>query len=76
MTQAQLALAWVLSKNDSIVPVIGARKRTQLAESLVALDVTLSADELASIEAAFPAEAIAGTRYDEHQMRVLDSEKP
>ena len=75
ITAAQLALAWVLAKGGSIVPVVGARKRTQLAESLGALEVKLSAEEIAEIEAAVPAHAVAGTRYDAHQMHALDSEK-
>jgi aryl-alcohol dehydrogenase-like predicted oxidoreductase len=75
ISTAQLALAWVLAKGRSIIPVMGARKRTQLAESLGALEIVLTADEVAQIEAAVPAEAVAGTRYDEHQMRMLDSEK-
>jgi aryl-alcohol dehydrogenase-like predicted oxidoreductase len=75
ITQVQLAIAWVLAKEKSIVPVIGARTRTQLKESLGALDVKLSADDIAAIEAAVPADSVAGTRYDEHQMRMLDSEK-
>ncbi|MEH2367987.1 aldo/keto reductase [Nostoc sp.] len=62
---SQLAIAWVLAKGRNIVPVIGARKRTQLAESLAALDVNLSPEDLTRIEAAIPASAIAGTRYDE-----------
>jgi aryl-alcohol dehydrogenase-like predicted oxidoreductase len=68
-------VAWVLARKDSIVPVIGARTRTQLAETLGALDVKLTADEIAEIEAAVPAEAVAGTRYDAGQMKNLDSEK-
>ena len=75
ITQVQLALAWVLAKKNSIIPVMGARKRTQLAESLAALDVKLTPDEISAIEAAIPPSAIAGTRYEEQQMRVLDSEK-
>jgi aryl-alcohol dehydrogenase-like predicted oxidoreductase len=75
ITQVQLAIAWVLAKGPSIIPVIGARKRTQLAESLGALNVKLSVEEIAAMEAAVPADAVAGTRYDEHQMAVLDSEK-
>ncbi len=75
ITQVQLAIAWVLAKSSSIVPVMGARKRTQLAESLGALNVKLSADEIAAIEAAVPAGAVAGTRYDENQMKMLDSER-
>jgi aryl-alcohol dehydrogenase-like predicted oxidoreductase len=72
---AQLAIAWVLAKSDAIVPVLGARTRAQLAESIGALDVTLSAEDIARIEEALPASAVAGTRYDEHQMRMLDSER-
>jgi aryl-alcohol dehydrogenase-like predicted oxidoreductase len=75
ITPAQLAIAWVMAKGSLIVPVIGARTRTQLAESLGALTVEFTADELAAIEAAVPASAVAGTRYDPTQMRMLDSEK-
>jgi aryl-alcohol dehydrogenase-like predicted oxidoreductase len=74
-TASQLAIAWVLSKGQTIVPLIGARTRTQLSESLAALDVRLSPAEMARIEEAVPASAVSGTRYDEHQMRILDSER-
>jgi aryl-alcohol dehydrogenase-like predicted oxidoreductase len=72
---AQLAIAWVLAKDEHIVPIIGARTRKQLAESLRALQVELSSADLARIEQCVPATAISGTRYDEHQMRMLDSER-
>lgn len=72
---AQLAIAWVLAKGQCIVPVIGARTRKQLSESLAALQVDLSPAELARIEETVPPSAIAGTRYDEQQMRTLDSER-
>jgi len=75
ITKSQLAIAWALAKNPSIVPVIGARTRAQLGENLAALEITLTSGEIAAIEAAVPAEAVAGTRYDPHQMQVLDSEK-
>jgi aryl-alcohol dehydrogenase-like predicted oxidoreductase len=75
LTPAQLAIAWVLAKGRRIVPVIGARTRKQLAESLAALQAKLSAADLARIEEAIPPSAIMGTRYDERQMRVLDSER-
>ena len=65
----------MLARGDGIVPLIGARTRAQLSESLGALEIVLSDDEKARIEAAVPASAIAGTRYDERQMRVLDSER-
>jgi aryl-alcohol dehydrogenase-like predicted oxidoreductase len=75
ITASQLAIAWVLTKGTHIVPLIGARTRTQLGESLGALQVVLTPAETARIEAAVPPSAVAGTRYDEHQMRVLDSER-
>jgi aryl-alcohol dehydrogenase-like predicted oxidoreductase len=75
VTGSQLAVAWVLAKGSTIVPLIGARTRAQLAESLGALQVALTSEELARIESTVPASGIAGTRYDEHQMRILDSER-
>jgi aryl-alcohol dehydrogenase-like predicted oxidoreductase len=75
ITPVQLAIAWVLAKQSWIVPVIGARTRAQVSESLGALDVNLTANEIAEIEAAIPAEKVAGTRYDPVQMKNLDSEK-
>ena len=74
-TAAQVATAWVMSRGADIIPLIGARRRTQLAESLGALELKLSAEDLARIESAIPSGGIAGTRYAEEQMRWLDSEK-
>jgi aryl-alcohol dehydrogenase-like predicted oxidoreductase len=74
-TPTQLAIAWVLAKGDQIVPVVGARTRKQLTEALGALDVTLSADDVARVESVVAPDAVAGTRYDERQMRLLDSER-
>lgn len=75
VTPAQLAIAWVMSKGADIVPVIGARTRAQLDESIAALEVTLSAEDIARLEETFDAARIAGTRYDAAQMRILDSER-
>ena len=75
MTPSQLAIAWVLAKGSSIVPVIGARKRRQLTEALGALQFELSEDDIARLEEAIPSAAVGGTRYDEHQMKMLDSER-
>lgn len=72
---AQLAIAWVLGRGEDIVPVLGSRRRDQLAEVLGALDVALSADDLAAIESAIPAGSVAGERYASAQMQMLDSEK-
>jgi aryl-alcohol dehydrogenase-like predicted oxidoreductase len=70
-TAAQLAIAWVASRGDDIIPLIGTKRRDRLAEALRGLDLTLSADDLAAIEAAVPADAVAGDRYD----AALDSER-
>jgi aryl-alcohol dehydrogenase-like predicted oxidoreductase len=74
-TPSQIAIAWVLAKSKTIIPLIGARKRSQLSESLASVQIHLSPEDLAHIEDAIPASAIAGTRYDEGQMRMLDSER-
>jgi aryl-alcohol dehydrogenase-like predicted oxidoreductase len=74
-TVAQVAIAWVLSRGNDIIPLIGARRRERLHEALGALDLHLSEDELARIETAVPPDAVAGDRYDPRQMGMLDSEK-
>ena len=74
-TPSQLAIAWVLGKGSDIVPVIGARKRAQLEESLGALQLRLSDQEIAQLEETFDPARVAGTRYDAAQMRMLDSER-
>jgi len=75
VSPAQLAIAWVRAKDQGIVPVIGARTRVQLDEALAAARLALSAEEIAALEAAVPAGAVAGARYQEAQMRHLDSER-
>jgi aryl-alcohol dehydrogenase-like predicted oxidoreductase len=74
-TIAQLAIAWVASRGEDVVPLIGARRRDQLSEALAALDLRLSGRELEAIEAAVPENAAAGARYGEAQMADLDSER-
>ncbi len=74
-TVAQLAIAWVLSRGDDIVPLVGARRRERLADALSALGLEFSAEDLARIEEAIPAGAAAGERYHTHQMALLDSER-
>lgn len=75
MTASQAAIAWVASQGDDIVPLVGARKRSQLSESLGALEKPLSAADLAALEAAVPKGSAAGGRYAEAQLAHLDSEK-
>ncbi|MBU8809750.1 aldo/keto reductase [Mycolicibacterium goodii] len=72
---AQAAIAWVASRGDDIVPLIGARTRTRLSEALGAVDLTLTDDQVARIEAAVPAEEVAGDRYAAAHMAALDSER-
>jgi len=74
ISTAQLAISWVTAQGQDIVPLIGARTRQRLAESLGALDVALTADELDAINRAVPADAAAGERYPAAQMAHLDSE--
>ncbi|MCC0098276.1 aldo/keto reductase [Streptomyces flavotricini] len=71
---AQTAIAWVLSRGEDIVPLVGARRRDRLAEALGAMAVELTEADLAAIEEAVPAGAAAGERYPAAQMAHLDSE--
>jgi pyridoxine 4-dehydrogenase len=66
----------VLSRGEDIIPLVGARRRDRLAEALDSLDLKLSPEDLVRIEKAVPPGAAAGTRYDAHQMSILDSERP
>ena len=72
---AQLAVAWVRAQGADIIPLIGARRREQLAEALGALAVQLRSADLAAIERAVPKGAAAGERYAPAQMAHLDSER-
>jgi aryl-alcohol dehydrogenase-like predicted oxidoreductase len=79
VTPVQLAIAWVRAKafaqNATIVPTLGSRTRAQLADVLASFGVTLDAAEVAALEAAVPAEQIAGARYPAPGMVTLDSER-
>ncbi|MGE3270056.1 MAG: aldo/keto reductase, partial [Chloroflexota bacterium] len=72
---AQVAIAWVLSRGEDIVPLIGARRRDRLSEALGALNLALSPHDLAEIERALPHEAVRGDRYPTPMMAMLDSER-
>lgn len=78
-TVAQVAIAWTAARGAAlgatVVPLVGARTRERLRESLGALDVRLDAADLARIEAAVPADAVSGARYPDQQMATLDSER-
>jgi aryl-alcohol dehydrogenase-like predicted oxidoreductase len=71
----QLCVAWALARQPRLLPLIGPRNREQLIDLLGALDRPLSPAELAEVEAAVPAGAIAGSRYQAAQMAHLDSER-
>jgi aryl-alcohol dehydrogenase-like predicted oxidoreductase len=72
---SQMAIAWVLTRGQDIVPLVGTRRRASLSESLKALDLQLTADDMARIEQAIPAGAVAGERYPAPLMALLDSER-
>ncbi|MEO6518686.1 MAG: aldo/keto reductase [Pseudoxanthomonas sp.] len=71
VSAAQLALAWVLAQGDDLVPIPGTKRKRYLEENLGALEVSLGQDELASINAIFPLDAAAGTRYSTAGMVAL-----
>jgi aryl-alcohol dehydrogenase-like predicted oxidoreductase len=73
-TTAQLAIAWVASRGNDVIPLIGAKRPDQIMRAIEALDVTLSPADVARIEAAVPAAAVAGERYGAALMTHLDSE--
>ena len=71
-TPAQIALAWLLHKGPDIVPIPGTRRRSYLEENLAAAAVSLSADEMAALDAALPPENVAGPRYGAQGMAQVD----
>jgi len=72
VTASQLALAWVLAQGDDLVPIPGTKRRTYLEENLGAVDIVLTADERARIEAVAPHGAAAGDRYPAAMMGMLN----
>lgn len=71
VTASQLALAWVLAQGVDLVPIPGTKRRRYLEENLGALEVSLGKDELARMDAIFPLDAAAGTRYPAAGMGAL-----
>lgn len=71
-TPAQLALAWVLAQGEDVVPIPGTKRVRTLQENVAALNVTLTPDDLARIEAVFPRGAAEGERYPEGAMKALN----
>ncbi|MCU1322879.1 MAG: aldo/keto reductase [Acidobacteriaceae bacterium] len=68
----QLALAWVLSKGEDLVPIPGTKRRKYLEENVAAADVQLTPAEVAELEAAFPQEEIVGERYAAGSLKTID----
>ena len=73
ITPAQLALAWVHAKGEDIVPIPGTKRPERLEENVAALDVQLSDEDVATLDAALPAGAAVGTRYREADMALIDA---
>jgi aryl-alcohol dehydrogenase-like predicted oxidoreductase len=71
VTAGQLALAWVQHRGEHVVPIPGTKRRTYLEQNVAAADLELSAEDLAALEAAVPADAVAGDRYTENMMKLL-----
>lgn len=71
VTPSQLALAWVLSRGDDVVPIPGTKRRKYLEENAAAAELSLTAEDLRRIEEAAPRGAFAGTRYPEEGMKRL-----
>lgn len=73
ISASQLALAWVLAQGEEIIPIPGTKQRKYLESNVAAAAVTLTADELAQLDAIFPAQgAVAGERYNEQAMKTLN----
>ncbi|WP_039937864.1 aldo/keto reductase [Streptomyces himastatinicus] len=72
VTAGQLALAWVQHRGDDVVPIPGTRREKYLEENLAAVAIELSAEDLAAIDAAAPAEQVAGTRYDAKSLAFVN----
>lgn len=73
VTASQLALAWILAQSNELLPIVGTKRRTYLQENLGALDVSLTPDDLAAIEAISPKGAAAGERYPETMMKLVNA---
>ena len=72
VSRAQVALAWLLAKGETIVPIPGTKRRTFLEENIAAAALNLTLEELAKLDAALAPEAVAGPRYSPHMMAFVD----
>jgi len=69
--RAEVALAWLLSRGEQVVPIPGTKRRRWLEQNVRAVDIALSDDQIGRLEQAFPLGAAAGTRYPEAQLKTL-----
>ena len=72
VTPGQIALAWLLHKGEDLVPIPGTKRRTYLEENVAAADIRLTSGEMAQLDAALPPGSIAGPRYSEEMMSLVD----
>lgn len=68
---AQVAIAWVLAQGNDIVPIPGTKRRKYIEQNAAAVELSLTADEVALLSKAFPPNVTAGTRYPEKQLKAL-----
>lgn len=71
-TLAQMALAWVMSKGEDIVPIPGARKINHLRDNAAAADIMLSPEDILTIDHIFAAENVTGLRYNQGDFNLID----
>jgi aryl-alcohol dehydrogenase-like predicted oxidoreductase len=71
-TPGQVALAWLLAKGDDVVPIPGTKRRKYLEENVAAASLALTADDLSRLDAALAPDAVAGPRYGERMMSMID----
>ena len=72
MSRPSWRIAWLLAKADDMVPIPGTKRRRYLEENVGAVDVHLTAHEIADLELAFSPDAGVGDRYPEEMMRLVD----
>lgn len=72
VTAGQVALAWLLHKGDDMAPIPGTKRRTYLEENVAAADISLTADEMATLDAVLSPEKVSGPRYAAAQMATVD----
>jgi aryl-alcohol dehydrogenase-like predicted oxidoreductase len=70
-TPAQAALAWLLARDETVIPIPGTKRVRYLEENIAATDVTLTPEQIAALDAAVPAAAVAGQRYPERSMGMV-----